>query len=132
MIIISIQLHLTGMNFHFILKSFLLLHLIKREVFTILQNPFIIDLTDVICDLSSMQFYIKDTSSLNFPLTCSYESTTFKCELTTESDINLLTTSSYGLYLENSKIQDITLIECTEPTAKINSVKGICLEKWQK
>ena len=66
-----------------------------------------------------MQFYIKDTSSLNFPLTCSYESTTFKCELTTESDINLLTTSSYGLYLENSKIQDIT----------INSVKGICLEK---
>ena len=46
-----------------------------RSVYNLAKRPFIMDLTDVICDLSSMQFYIKDTSSLNFPLTCSYEST---------------------------------------------------------
>ena len=93
-----------------------------RITYNLAKDPFIIDFTDITCDLSISQMTI-DT----LPLSCSYTSTVLSCSLSNPSDISSLSEQSYDVYNTSYLFHQVSLLNCVSPNDKIDAVNGVCL-----
>lgn len=94
----------------------------NRVTYNLAVSPFVVDFTEITCDLSITQMTID-----SLPLSCSYVSTVLSCSLSNPSYISSLLEQSYDVYNTTYLFHQINLISCVSPKNKIDAVKGICL-----
>ena len=98
-----------------------------RWIYNYARDPFIIDFTDMLCDGGITQLTLTN-SSLNIPLSCSYDNeNSLLCELTSSSDITKLLEQEYDVYNQTNLFHHIKLVKCEKPTEKVDRSDGECL-----